>query len=336
MYFLYMFLSVLSIVILLLPGFFLKKTKTLSENAAKDLSAVLLFVGTPALAVYCMMGVDIQSVAPLNILICVLLAIAIHFIPYAFMKLFLLKADDKSAAVAATFGSMFSNCGFMGIPMATLAIAYCEKLALITEAATKEALFYVTIFNIVFNIITWTFGLGMYSRGEKLGYIMKKAFLSPVIIATLLSIPFFIAGFSLLNPIVIGQVEISQIGSIIMYLYNICVPISMIVLGIRLSDVTIGELVCNKYVYICGAAKLVITPLITIGIMWIIMQFMELSPALMIALTVMSAAPPAANGLAFAETYNGDTKTAGASVLLCTIISILTLPLFLLLVSAMI
>ncbi len=335
MYFLNTFLSVLSIVILLLPGFALKKTKALSETAARDFSALLLYVGIPALSVYCVMGVDINQIPPLNILLCTVTAVAIHFVPYLVLKPILFRSADKNAAVAAQFGAMFSNCGFMGIPIATIAIAFCDKLLLISESATKEALFYVTIYNIVFNVISWTFGLGMYNSGEKKSYIMKKALLSPCIIATALSLPFLFAGFSLLNPIYVAGVEISQIASIILYLYNICVPVSMIILGVRLADVKPKDLFTNKYVYLCGVVKLIVTPAAAIGIMVFIRLFTELSPAFLIALTVMAAMPPATNGLAFAETYNGDTKTAGASILLCTIASIITVPLFLIIVTAL-
>ncbi len=332
MYFLYMFLSVLSIVVLLLPGYFLKRSGVLSGGAAKDFSALLLYVGIPALSVYCVMGVDIKQIPPLNILLCVALAVAIHFIPYLFLLPVLRNCPDRKAAVATKFGAMFSNCGFMGIPVATLAVTFSPA----GEPAVKEALFYVTIFNIIFNIISWTFGLGMYSSGESRGYILKKALLSPCIIATVLSLPFLFTGVSLLNPIVIGDVTVSQIASVILYLYNICVPVSMIILGIRLADVSPRDLFSNRYVYLCGLAKLVVTPAAAIGLMALTALFAELSPAFVIALTVMAAAPPATNGLAFAETYGGDTKTAGAGILLCTIASIATVPLFLMAATALI
>ena len=336
MYFLSTFLGIAVLIALLIPGFILRKVKLISDTGAKDLSSVLIYIGTPALIIYCMMTVDITLVTPVKILICLLISLFIHFLAYVCVKIIFRKSKEQGKKAAASFSAIFSNCGFLGIPITQLGVKYCETFAGGVDIAMSEAMLYVSIFNVIFNLLNWTLGVGLYTSGEKKSVMVRKALLNPCTVATLFSLPFTLTGFSLLEPIVIGNFEITQVSSLITYLYNICVPVSMCILGIRIADMKIKPIFRSKYMYASLIIKLLIVPLITFGIMLLLDLWLDVGLALVLAMVVMSATPSAATALAFAERFDGDKTVASECIMSSTLLSVITLPLFMTLATALV
>lgn len=329
MYFLSTFLSVAVLLALLIPGFILRKTRILSSTAAKDLSGVLIYIGTPAMIFYCMMTVDITLVNPVKLISCVALSLLIHLTAFVAAKLAFRRSADAGRKAAASFSAIFSNCGFIGIPVAQIAITFCDAFEGNTNEALSEAMLYVTVFNVIFNLLNWTLGIFLYGGSEKKSVMARKAVLNPCSIATLVALPFTLTGFSLLDPIVMGELEITQISSFITYLYNICVPVSMCILGVRLADMKMSGIVKDKYVYGASAIKLLLVPAVTLGISLLLELWLGIGAPLVLSMTVMSAAPSATTALAFAERFDSDTSLAGACIVATTLISVLTVPMFL-------
>ncbi|MBR6788443.1 MAG: AEC family transporter [Clostridia bacterium] len=328
MYFLSTFLGIAVLIILLVPGFVLRKTKLVSDTAAKDLSSVLIYIGIPALIVFCMMSVDITLVTPTKIIVCVLLSLFIHFFAYALVKLAFLKSEEKGKKAAASFSAIFSNCGFLGIPITQMAVKYCETFTQGVDSAMSEAMLYVSLFNVIFNLLNWTLGVGLYSNGEKKSALVKKAILNPCVIATVICLPFTLTGFSLLKPIIIGDFEITQISSLINYLYNLCVPVSMCILGIRLADVKFRPMLKSKFMYASVVIKLIITPAVILGLCILLNALLGIGKPLALSMVIMSATPSATTALAFAERFNGDKTLASECIVSSTLLSVVTLPLF--------
>ena len=335
MYFLSTFLSIAVLLALLVPGFILRKTHIVSDAAAKDLSGILIYIGLPAMIFYCMMSVDITLVTPVKVIVCFLLSIAVHVFGLIVVKIAFRRSEDAGRKAAASFSAVFSNCGFIGIPLTTIAVQYCDAFA-DTDSALSEAMLYVTIFNVVFNLLNWTLGRALFGSGEKKSVMLKKALLNPCTIATIVALPFTLTGFSLLDPIVVGDFEITQLASFITYLYNICVPVSMCVLGIRLADIKVVEMVRSKYIYAASAIKLVLIPAVFVGICLLLDLWLDIGAPLVITMTVMAATPSATTALAFAERFDGDTVLAGECIMSSTLLSIITVPLFLMLVVALV
>lgn len=329
MYFLSTFLSVAVLLALLVPGFVLRKIKLVSDTAAKDLSAVLIYIGTPAMIFYCMMTVDVALVTPARLAVCVGLSLFIHLVAFAAVKLAFRKNADAGRLAAASFSLIFSNCGFIGIPVTQIAITFCDAFAGDESAALSEAMLYVTVFNVVFNLLNWTLGVFLYGGAEKKRVMVRRALLNPCSIATLVALPFTLTGFSLLRPIVIGGFEMTQVASLITYLYNICVPVSMCILGIRLADTRPAAVVKDPYVYAACAIKLLAVPAAALGIMLLLNIWLDVGGPLIMAMTVMAAAPSATTALAFAERFNGACEVAGGCIVATTVLSVLTVPLFL-------
>ena len=332
MYFLSTFISVAVLLLLLVPGYVLRKVRLVGDHAAKDLSAVLIYIGMPALIFYCMMGVDKDEVVWQDVIICLLLAVIVHLIGYIAIKLILIRCPESGAKAAASFSAIFSNCGFLGIPLSEIAVKYCDAFS--ADASMSSVRLYVTLFNVVFNLLNWTLGVALYGGAEKKSTMARKALLNPCTIALLAALPFTFSGLSLLNPIHIGNVEIDQIASFITYLYNICVPVSMCILGVRLADMKIGGIFKSRYMYISLGVKMAIVPAVVCALCLALHAFGGIGGELTVAMVVMAATPTATTALAFAERFDGDTAVAGECIISSTIVSLVVVPLFLMLTAA--
>ena len=77
--------------------------------------------------------------------------------------------------------------------------------------------------------------------------------------------------------------------------------------------------------------KLVISPLIALGIMMLVDLVLPLDRYVMIALFVISAMPTASVVLSFAEMYDKDGATAARATLMNTLLCIVTIPILMLL-----
>lgn len=336
MYFLSAFLSVAMLLLLLVPGYVLRKTRLVSDGAAKDLSGLLIYVGMPALIFYCMMDVDISLVSWQKAIICLLLSVIVHLTGFAAIKLVLLKGGDKARRAAASFSAMFSNCGFLGIPLTKIAIEHCDAFAGDTDAVLSDAMLYVTLFNVVFNLLNWTLGVALYGGAEKKTVMLRKALFNPCTVALVVALPFTLTGLSLNEPFYVGGQEITQVASFIQYLYNICVPVSMCILGLRLADMKVKSMFTNGYAYAALFVKMLAVPAVTTAICLLLHRFFGIGGALVMSMVVMAATPSATTALAFAERFNGNTETAGECIVLSTVAAVVAVPLFLMICAAFI
>ena len=333
MYFLSTFLSVAVLLVLLVPGYILRKTRLVGDAAAKDLSGVLIYVGMPALIFYCMMGVDITHVTWQDVALSILLAVIVHLIGFIAIKLILIRCKENGAKSAASFSAMFSNCGFLGIPLSEIAVEYCDAFADTPDESMSRVRLYVTLFNVVFNLLNWTLGVAMYGGAEKKSTMARKALLNPCTIALIAALPFTLTGLSLLEPITVGGVEINQISKLITYLYNICVPVSMCILGVRLADMKIGRMFGSGYMYASFGVKMIIVPAVVCALCLAFYAYGGIGGELVMAMVVMAVTPTATTALAFAERFNGDTAVAGECIVSSTVTALVIVPLFLMLTA---
>lgn len=316
-YFLTTLFNLLVILALVIPGFALKKARLVSDKAVKDFSNVLLYVGTPFLIFATMLETDIYSVSVLNIVICVVLTVAVHLLGIGLSYLVTAGDKDRSRKAVCAFSSAFSNCGFLGIPL---------TYALVPDEYLAEALLYVAIYNVVFNFLTWIIGTVIYTeKGNRDKKAMLTAILNPCTIGFLLALPFVLTGINL--------IEVAYVGSFIKYLSGICVPVSMLVLGFRVANINVPSMLKNKYVYISSVIRLLLVPLATLAIALLLRMVPGIDTAFIMAMVVMAAMPTAASAIAMAEKFDADSLLVSETVISSTLLSVITVPVMLLLVS---
>lgn len=309
MNFLSTFINVLIIVALAVPGFFLRKTKLLPDKAAGIFAALLLYIAQPFLMASSLFNKPFDSSLLVNFAWVIGFAVALQLLIYFTAKLFFIRGKNAASKRVCVAASYLGNVGFMGIPV---------MQALFPENA--DMVLYTVVYNIAFNAMTWT--LGVYAiTGERKRINPVKILLNPPTIAAIAALPFFFC-----NVTVPEQVMLP-----IRYLGDMTLPLSMIILGIRLADMKAIELVGRANVYAVAFVKLIVSPLVCLAVMLAIDLLVPIDRYVIIALYIISAMPSASSALNFAEMYGGDTQTAAAATLMNTIFCVLTIPVLMLL-----
>lgn len=145
--------QMIMIFVLILTGFVLYKRHLISEYATKDLSALVVNVCLPGLIIVSMFN-DLTSVSRSSVLfvgiIAVCFFIGLSAFGYLLVKILKIPAEQESAYIMMT---VFGNLGFIGIPVA---------LAIIGQ----ESMVYVIVFNFMFNVYIYTFGVMILKKGN--------------------------------------------------------------------------------------------------------------------------------------------------------------------------
>ena len=305
--FLIMLKNVIVFVALAIPGYLLIKTNKLKKEQSGALSMLLMYVGMPFLIFSSTINkVTFSSELLLTIAIVFLIGVAYTFFMFFVSKPLTAMEREKKTEGMMRFSAVFSNNGFLGIP-----------LAMAVFSQKPMALMVVIILNIVTNVLLYTMGIYLIS-GDKKAISLKKAFLNPVLIAFVIGI---IA--NLLD--VKGYVP--EVATFSDYFSNIVTPLSMTILGMKLGEVKFADLFKSWRTYYVAALKLIAFPALIVAVLFLLSHVWELVTADMILGTLVAFAMPTA-GLAstFSDNFNGDTKNAVAFTLGTTILSILTIP----------
>ena len=306
--------NVIVFVALAVPGFILVKSKMLTQAQSGALSKLLMYVGMPFLIL-----TNIVAKITFNKeLLLMMGVVALIGGVYTFATFFLSKPitamekEEKTKGMMR-FCSVFSNNGFLGIP-----------LAMAVFGAGSKELMVVIILNIITNILMYTLGIYLVS-GDKKAISFKKAFLNPVLIAFIIGV-----GLNLLKV----KSYVPEVVDYSAHFSNLVTPISMIILGMKLGTVKFTALFKSWKMYYVAALKLVVFPLIIVAIAFLVkMVWSVIDMAVVLGVFIAFATPTAGLASTFSDNYDGDTESAVVFTLGTTVLSVLTIPLIYWLIS---
>ncbi len=327
-------ISVATMIALAVPGFILRKKNMLPEKAVAALVAVLIYVSQPFLTIDSFLEKDYRPELLAGMGVTFLLSLILHTLAFFMAKgTFALFRKKKIENVTEEGGeelslvdkltaekriltvvSFMGNVGFMGIPV---------MKALFPN--NPEMMIYTAVFILGFNVASWT--LGVYEvTGDKKNISFRRALLNPPTVAIVVALPlFFFKSY-------IPEDVIVPVSSAVGYLAGMTLPLSMIILGIRLADIKFSSLFSDVKVYVACALKLIASPLLAFIVGYVLIRlFPGLDRSVVITVYIVMAMPSAALGLTFAEMFDGDRETAVKATLLTTFLSIITIPLLMLL-----
>lgn len=326
-----MFTNVLMFVVIMLvmliPGFILRKVNLIKAGTASSFSALLLYVCSPLLIFQSLLYNPQKIADPTNpnlikgMLITFAISFVAIFMVFFIAKIVFLKHRERSVANAYTFASVFGNVAFIGIPF----LQYILK----NDPALPYTLVYASIFNVVFNILCWTLGVYIITGNFK-SLSPKKILLNPIIIVTCIALPLF---FLKVNIPLYAQ----PVSDIISFLAGMTTPLSMIIVGMRLADFQFRGIVLDGYAYLGSFCRLIVAPLFAFGLIMLLKslnvfgaegsEFYNIyGKSICMAVLVLSALPCAASTIAFCERFDGDSKTAVKVFMNSTFLALITLP----------
>ncbi len=315
-------ITVVTLILLGVPGFILVKTKLLNKSAEQTISALVLY-GCQPVMVFMSFQETYTAEKGINMLIVAGLAILIHAVMIGLVALFIRNKSKSMKLNCAKAASVFSNCGFMGLP-------FVKQLF----PSSPEIIIYAAIIIAVFNLTAWSVGVWMIS-GDKKNMNLKHAVFNPTTICTILGIILFV---SVQQPIAMlcpagttGATILTKLSDTLNIIGDLVTPLAMTLIGIKLANISLKKLFLDKWAYIVSAIKLVGMSLVTM----LIVAFLPVDDAVKYSLFFLLSMPTAASTVLFAVQFGGDGEAGSVYVLLSTILSIATIPLMFLLFTVM-
>jgi hypothetical protein len=221
---------------------------------------------------------------------------------------------------------MFSNCGFVGLPF----------IQMFTDN-NPLAVIYMMVFNVAFNVISWTLGVVLIT-GDRRSINLKRILLNPTILASIFALLlFFVPELNFFR--YEGLEQLSMVPQYMTYSTSV---ISMMIVGIRMADMTPRQLFLQKGVYKVAVLRLIVSPFLTLLLtipLWGIFgsgaaanyeEYVYLAPIIAMAIS------PASSVVAMAEKFGGDREAGAATFVTTTLLSIVTIPLVLCIVMAVV
>lgn len=288
--------KIISLFLIILIGVYGSKKNIINEEINKGLRRILLEITLPLLVINSFsfefsdgMGKNVLTAFIYSITFMALGAI----ISYIF--LFPLKGEKKKIL---HFANVFSNCGFIGFPI-------------INSLYGAEGVVYTSIFNMVFTIALWTYGVMIFSDKMSKEKI-KKVLVNPAIIAVYIGIPIMLLNIKL-PTFLLDTTKI--VG-------DMTAPISMIIVGSILSKVRIKDVFKEISIYYEALIKLIIIPLI----LFLIKIIIKDNTTVINTIIVLQAMPAAAMTSIFAADFNKEKEYSAKVVFITTLLSIITIP----------
>lgn len=311
MSFLGVFQKMVELFLIIIVGYVACKVRIFDKDARVKVTKLVLNVTLPATILSSVMN---QNQLPGLIEILQLLFVAAASYAVLFLGAFLLPRllnVEVSKRGIYQFMLSFGNVGFIGYP--------------VTQAIFGDgAIFYTSIFNLPFNILVYSIGVGFIQKSSlsfesKKSAITIQTFLSPCMIASYIALMMAMLHWS--GPKLIAD-TCSMIG-------DVTTPAALLIIGSSLAEMPFREMFGNAKVYLFTICRLILMPIITLLIFRVF-----ISDPLILGITVIiSAMPVATNGTMLCLQYKGDEKLMAQGTFLTTLCSVITIPLLSLLLS---
>lgn len=307
--FINVFTQVVILLILIGVGFILTKAKMLTPNGVTSMTDLVLYTVTP-----CVIVKSFIREFNRNILKQLIFSFALAFLTHLIFIL-LCKIIFRSGSVdkrrVLRFAAIFSNCGFMSLPLQQAILGDDGVLFCATYIAT-------------FNIITWSYGILLIS-GDKKFVTPKKLILNPGLISVAIGLILFITQLPL--PTIISE----PVG----YLAAVNTPLPMVIIGYHLANSSFQNILGDTSALFTIFLRLVAFPLIILALLFAF----NIEKTLAISLVISASAPVAALSTMFAAKFNPKPEIVELSVgvvSFSTVLSIITMPLIITLAQTII
>lgn len=287
--------------LLLVVGYLLAKQGRFTKETQNQLSNMVLTVFLPC-SIIKSFKIDLTGELISQTFIVLVISFGIHLLYGLFNKIFYKHMDPKRS-VCCKYGTMVSNAGFMGMPIAQGVFG-------------DIGLLYASIFLLPQRIFMWSSGLSLFAKEEK-GSVFRKVITHPCIISIFIGITLMILRrYNVFLPIFLDE-TISLLG-------GCSTALSMIVIGGILAGVDTSNLIDQDVMIYC-MNRLVILPLIIL----FLLRLLNVSTLPANLCVLLSGMPAATTTVILAQKYNSDYLFASKMAFVSTLLSMVTLPMLL-------
>jgi len=269
-------------------------------EALKGMTNLLLFLVSPAVIVQAFQRpFDLGRLQTIGIVFVVDLAAFALTIGIANALFNRRLVADENHRTALRFGTVYSNAGFIGIPLTQAVLG-------------DDGVLYAVAFLAAFTIFLWTHGLAMFGDHESPMHLLKGAVLNPGIVSILVALPLFLFSITLPSPI----------SDVLGYLASMNTPLSMLVVGASLAAFSLRTVFSDGFAWLGTVVRNVAIPVIFIGLL----MLLPIEPVARTSIVISVSTPVGASVVIFSLRHERDTVFATRLLCLSTLVSLLTLP----------
>lgn len=301
-----LFQKVLVMLAFLVIGCICYKTKLITDEGNKGITNLAMYIFTPAMILISFQqeysAKLLKGLLATTLLSCIGFMVVILF-AYAVIRKKSFSGKENPDCVIQRFSAIYSNCGFMGIPLAN-------------ELFGTEGVFYITVFHSVFTILVWTHGVYLIT-GDKKDMSFKKVILNPSIIATLLGVVLFLVNFKMPK----------LVSSAMSSMSNAVGPMGMILAGVAIAKSNFVSAFKNVKTYLVAFIKLLVAPLLVAVLFTGVFRKMGVDETAIYTTTLAFSCPTATIGTMFAIKFDKNAENSAQIYALTTILSVITMPL---------
>jgi len=282
-------------------GWLAFRLRLVGAEAAKGMTNLLLYLISPAVIIQAFQRpFDAEKLRTVGWVF--LLDVGAFLISIALAHVLFprrLVADDSKRRVLR-FGLIYTNAGFLAIPLAQALLG-------------DDGVFYAVAYLAVFNIFVWTHGVNQFGRDDtpwlrRVGTMLGN----PNIIAIVVGLVLFVTSVRLPSPLF----------DVLGYLSGMNTPLSMIVIGVTLAEYSLRTVFTDGLVWWGTVARNLLVPLIFVGLLWML----PLDHAARMSMLISISAPVGATLVIFSVKHGRHPEFASRLLSVSTLVSVLTLP----------
>lgn len=297
--------SVGTLFIYMIVGFAAGKLRWTGEGAVNTLAGLLMKIFLPCAIFASMLRSGGEDLMRDSLLILVTGVIGVGLSTAGCGLLAKKLPVPKGSKGMWAFVSMIANAGFVGLPVAQAVWG-------------EDGLFLAAVLNCAFGFYTYSIGVKFVSADAEraVGIKWKNILLNHAFIA-------MVAGFA----VFLLRIPVSApAADLIRSLGNCSTPLSMIVSGILISEGKFGEILRDWTALSAAVVRTFLIPLLVLPVMkWLPYPPGSLVPAVTIVLFAM---PAPTVGVIFGEEYGSDSRLAANAIFLSSVLSVVSIPLF--------
>ncbi len=303
-------IQVITLFVMIFLGFLLTKLGMIKLEAKGSITNILVYLVVPCMIINSYITTSFDESVITNLLWSFLLS----FISIVVCTIVIMlvthfwKTEQKNIL---RFAMIFSNAAYMGFP-------------LIEALFSSTSLIYASSFLTIFNIYLWTFGYALVSKSFNPKKICTSILKTPVIYALIIGLILFFCKVNVPSQI---QAPLALIG-------NMNTPLSMFLIGMVMSQLHFKTVFKNVYMWLTIFIKLIICPFISLGILYLFKMCVNVDTLMLQVIFILMACPCVSITSVFAIQFNYDEDLAVSSVVVSTLLSMISLPLFTMLIAA--
>ena len=298
--------QIMMILLYIAIGFILRRSKLLPENTAKSLSLLETFVFLPALIFNNLSSnVRIEKITTYSVMVSggAIFLGAVLLVAFLFAKLF---SRGSHADEYGTYMYMFAfaNYGYVGYPV-------------IEGVFGSGMLTSMILFAVPFTFAIYTYGAILLSNDGKSKKLTVPPKMIPILCALALGVIVGLTGIKL--PAVVTGMTGALKGCMS--------PVAMIMTGFVLGSLNFKQIFTSARAYAVSIVRLVVIPLIFIGVLLLVGTFIKIPAELMIIPLFIASMPIGLNAVIFVEASGRDSTENARTCLISYILALVTVPL---------